>query len=103
MANRIDSLIIGLGEWDAVTDALRLEVSESTDSCVAFDRLEAALDCIPRDGRDSVPYVALIAAHLNRSFGRTGDLYRAEPDGSLYRDFVASDRERKTMLSLLAG
>jgi hypothetical protein len=102
MANRIDAMIVGLGEWDTVCHNLRQEISKSNDSCTAFDRLESALDAIPRDGKDAVPYLALIAAHLNRSFLRTGDLYRAEPDASLDSNYICRERERRTMLSLLA-
>lgn len=103
MANRIDSLLCGLGPYEVVAQAWFEQFQAGSIQHTELERLGQLLANLRADELTAKACMAIIAALLNESLEKTGHLYRVNDDASLGWDYKSSDNDRKVMASLMAG
>ena len=103
MANRIDSLLAGLGSPSAVLLAWKQQFPDGSVNRVTLQELLNALAALRGQEETKRAAIALIASLMNQSLQETGSLYRANPEGNLRSDYKSTGEERDIAASLIAG
>lgn len=103
MANRIESLLMGLGSVDSVSSAWRRHLDGQQESQLAVDSFRRLLIELRSNEGTRQAVAATIAAILNESLSTTGRLFIGKADGQLDVDFITSGNDRLRMASLMAG
>ena len=103
MANRIDSLLAGLGGPSAVLLAWQAQFPEGSLKRDLLHSMLGSFSELVGSKETKRAMIALIASLLNQSLAETGNLYRANPEGNLRSEYKATGEERDIAASLIAG
>lgn len=103
MANRIDSLLMGLGSVDAVSAAWRHSLDGLSEEQLAVDSFRTLLRSLRDNSMTAQAAAATIAALMNESLETTSQLYSADAQGKLRADYISGKADQQRILSLMAG
>lgn len=102
MANRVSSLLSGVGTLGHVSNQLACDEESSVAQDIIGSWATVVKDATKPCGRLDRRFIALVAAALNADLLASGYLYRAGTDGRLERDFFATDSQRELIASMMA-
>jgi len=103
MANRIDSLLSGVGTLEEVGKAVVDSLDAISSNQLAARNVLDNIGYLLVDAPDLHPCLVLAAAILNAKVGKSGWLVRITPDGDVGLTYLASENERNIIAGLMAG
>lgn len=102
MANRVDSLLNGVGTIGHVANQLACDEEFKPAQDIIGNWAMIVKDAIKPSGSLDRRFIALVAAALNADFVKSGYLYSSAGDGRLERSYFAAESDRELMASLMS-
>lgn len=103
MANRITSLLKGLGAVDAVAGAWASELNDHPEIAADLAIIREKFNLLWCDNLGTRAGYALVAAMLNENMVETQRLFKLGENGKLDCTYMSNKGEIETMASLIAG
>ena len=103
MSNRIDSLLSGIGELQAVRKALNEQITGDAVASQALQSIESAIYAADQSPACDRIFKAMACAYLNRELLVSSRVFSVSKDNHLTYDYLYSDNARRSMASLICG